>query len=117
MAELLLRRGDAAQARHVVEEAVGNLWRNRHEHVADALALRAAIVPAYGSGGAAVFPDLRVLRHGPPAGGSARPPGRHGRSRTAASTSRSTSTASRPRRSCSASTVSCSPRTPEFRRR
>ncbi|HTJ35069.1 MAG TPA: hypothetical protein VL738_17715 [Dactylosporangium sp.] len=60
LAELLLRRGDAAQARQVIEEAVGNLWRNRHDHVADALALRAEIVLADGSG-AAIFPDLRAL--------------------------------------------------------
>ncbi|MGC5021288.1 tetratricopeptide repeat protein [Micromonospora sp. DT47] len=48
LADLLRQRGDVAGARQVVEEAVANLWRNGHERVASALALRAAIVHAGG---------------------------------------------------------------------
>jgi tetratricopeptide (TPR) repeat protein len=50
LADLLRQRGDVAGARQVVEEAVANLWRNGHERVASALALRAAIVQAGGTG-------------------------------------------------------------------
>ncbi|MGN9765329.1 tetratricopeptide repeat protein [Micromonospora sp. SD12] len=50
LADLLRQRGDVAGARQVVEEAVANLWRNGHERVASALALRAAIVHAGGTG-------------------------------------------------------------------
>ncbi|MFG3303470.1 tetratricopeptide repeat protein [Micromonospora chersina] len=49
LADLLRQRGDVAGARQVVEEAVANLWRNGHERVASALALRAAIVHAGGT--------------------------------------------------------------------
>ncbi|MET8907374.1 tetratricopeptide repeat protein [Micromonospora sp. NPDC004551] len=49
LADLLRQRGDLAGARQVVEEAVANLWRNGHERVASALALRAAIVHAGGT--------------------------------------------------------------------
>ncbi|MCM0674777.1 tetratricopeptide repeat protein [Micromonospora phytophila] len=49
LADLLRQRGDVAEARQVVEEAVANLWRNGHERVASALALRAAIVQAGGT--------------------------------------------------------------------
>ncbi|NES28450.1 tetratricopeptide repeat protein [Micromonospora terminaliae] len=49
LADLLRQRGDLAGAREVVEEAVANLWRNGHERVASALALRAAIVHAGGT--------------------------------------------------------------------
>ncbi|MCW6004032.1 tetratricopeptide repeat protein [Micromonospora sp. CPCC 205371] len=49
LADLLLQRGDVRQARQVVDEAVDNLWRNGHERVAAALALRAAIVQASGA--------------------------------------------------------------------
>jgi tetratricopeptide (TPR) repeat protein len=49
LADLLLQRGDVPQARQVVEEAVENLWRNGHERVTAALALRAAIVLAGGT--------------------------------------------------------------------
>ncbi|SCF24812.1 Tetratricopeptide repeat-containing protein [Micromonospora chaiyaphumensis] len=49
LADLLRQRGDLAGARQVVEEAVANLWRNGHERVASALALRAAIVHAAGT--------------------------------------------------------------------
>ncbi|MGI5151851.1 tetratricopeptide repeat protein [Plantactinospora sp. CA-294935] len=50
LADLLRERGDVAEARQVVEEAVANLWRDGHERVASALALRAAIVQAGGTG-------------------------------------------------------------------
>ncbi|BCY10528.1 hypothetical protein L3i22_056160 [Actinoplanes sp. L3-i22] len=50
LADLLLERGDGARARQVVEEAVANFWRNGHARVATALALRAAIVHAGGTG-------------------------------------------------------------------
>lgn len=50
LADLLRRRGDLVEARQVVEETVANLWRNGHEKVASALALRAAIVQAGGTG-------------------------------------------------------------------
>ncbi|MEU1841383.1 tetratricopeptide repeat protein [Micromonospora chersina] len=49
LADVLRQRGDVAGARQVVEEAVANLWRNGHERVASALALRAAIVHAGGT--------------------------------------------------------------------
>lgn len=49
LADLLRQRGDVAGARQVVEEAVANLWRNGHERVASALALRAAIVHSGGT--------------------------------------------------------------------
>ncbi|MER7334614.1 MULTISPECIES: tetratricopeptide repeat protein [unclassified Micromonospora] len=49
LADLLRQRGDVAGARQVVEEVVANLWRNGHERVASALALRAAIVHAGGT--------------------------------------------------------------------
>lgn len=49
LAELLLRRGNVSQARQVVDEAVDILWRNGHERVATALALRAAVVAASGA--------------------------------------------------------------------
>ncbi|TYB39750.1 tetratricopeptide repeat protein [Micromonospora sp. AP08] len=49
LADLLRQRGDVAGARQVIEEAVANLWRNGHERVASALALRAAIVHAGGT--------------------------------------------------------------------
>ncbi|WP_188197048.1 tetratricopeptide repeat protein [Nonomuraea sp. SYSU D8015] len=41
LADVLLRRGDAGQARQVIEEAIGTYGRNRHERIAGALALRA----------------------------------------------------------------------------
>ncbi|GIE31195.1 hypothetical protein Ait01nite_042400 [Actinoplanes italicus] len=50
LASLLLERGDVAGARQVVEEAVANFWNNGHERVASALALRAAVVQAGGTG-------------------------------------------------------------------
>lgn len=50
LAELLLQRGDLVRARPVVEEMVTNLHQNRHERVAVALALRAEVVCAAGSG-------------------------------------------------------------------
>lgn len=60
LAELLLQRGDLAQARQVVEEMVANLHHNRHERVAVALALRAEIVRAAGSG-EQTFPGIDWL--------------------------------------------------------
>ncbi|TKK89740.1 tetratricopeptide repeat protein [Herbidospora galbida] len=44
LADLLLRRGDVARAREVIEEAVGNFWRSGHERVAAALAVRGEII-------------------------------------------------------------------------
>jgi tetratricopeptide (TPR) repeat protein len=60
LADLLLRRGNQAEARQIVEEAVANLWRNGHERVASALALRAVIVHAAGTG-EPLFPGLSQL--------------------------------------------------------
>ncbi|MEV6595701.1 tetratricopeptide repeat protein [Actinoplanes sp. NPDC051346] len=60
LADLLRQRGDVTQARQVVEETVENLWRNGHERIASALALRAAIVHAGGTG-EPPFVDLRPL--------------------------------------------------------
>ncbi|GLX96188.1 tetratricopeptide repeat protein [Herbidospora sp. NBRC 101105] len=50
LADVLLRRGDVAQARQVVEEAVGVYWRSGHERVAAALAARGEIVVAGDTG-------------------------------------------------------------------
>jgi tetratricopeptide (TPR) repeat protein len=50
LADLLLQRGDVRQARQVVDETVDNFWRNGHERIATALALRALIVKAEGAG-------------------------------------------------------------------
>ncbi|WP_432867288.1 tetratricopeptide repeat protein [Microbispora rosea] len=60
LADVLLRRGDIGQARQLVEEAVGNFWRNGHERVATALALRAEIVVAAAAGESA-FTGLEQL--------------------------------------------------------
>ncbi|WP_203752411.1 tetratricopeptide repeat protein [Actinoplanes cyaneus] len=60
LADLLLERGDVAQARQVVEEAVANFWRNGHARVATALALRAAVVHA-GRTGEPLFVGLDQL--------------------------------------------------------
>lgn len=49
LAELLLQRGNAREARPVVEEVVENFRRNSHERIAPALALRAEVVAAEGS--------------------------------------------------------------------
>ncbi|WP_433089464.1 tetratricopeptide repeat protein [Dactylosporangium sp. CA-052675] len=46
LAELLLSRGALPAARAAAEEMVANLWRNGHDRVAVALALRAEIVRA-----------------------------------------------------------------------
>ncbi|GAA3389213.1 tetratricopeptide repeat protein [Cryptosporangium minutisporangium] len=50
LAALLRQRGDVPGARQVIEEAVANLWDSGHERVASALALRAVIVHAGGTG-------------------------------------------------------------------
>lgn len=62
LAEVLLRRGDLRQAQQVAEQAMDNLWRNGHERLATALALRAEIVAAGGTG--PLFPDLGQLPDG-----------------------------------------------------
>lgn len=49
LADVLLQRGKLREARQVIEEAVDNFWRNGHERVAPALALRAEIVQAEGA--------------------------------------------------------------------
>ncbi|GAA1641743.1 hypothetical protein GCM10009679_53530 [Saccharothrix algeriensis] len=59
LAEVLLRRGDLRQAQQVAEQAMDNFWRNGHERLATALALRAEIVAAGGTG--PLFPDLHQL--------------------------------------------------------
>ncbi|HEV7708524.1 MAG TPA: hypothetical protein VGP16_10055 [Asanoa sp.] len=51
LAEVLLQRGNVGEARRVVEETVANFWRNGHERIATALALRAEIVRADGAEG------------------------------------------------------------------
>ena len=60
LADVLLLRGNVAQARQVIDEAVGTFWRNGHERVATALALRAEILHA-GDSGEPLFADLDRL--------------------------------------------------------
>lgn len=60
LADVLLQRGDLRQARQVIEETVDNFWRNGHERVATALALRAEIVKA-DSRQVASFPGVDQL--------------------------------------------------------
>jgi tetratricopeptide (TPR) repeat protein len=60
LADVLLQRGNLGEARKVIEEALGNFWRNGHERVATVLALRAEIVAAE-SGNEPLFPDLKQL--------------------------------------------------------
>jgi tetratricopeptide (TPR) repeat protein len=60
LADVLFRRGDIAQARQVIEEAIGNFWRSGHERIATALALREEIAMA-GGGGEPSFPGLEQL--------------------------------------------------------
>ncbi|MEU2612214.1 tetratricopeptide repeat protein [Micromonospora sp. NPDC007271] len=60
LADVLLQRGNVGQARQIIEETVGNFWRNGHERVATALALRAVIVQARDSG-EVLFPGLDQL--------------------------------------------------------
>ncbi|MFB4283104.1 tetratricopeptide repeat protein [Nonomuraea sp. MTCD27] len=60
LAEVLLRRGDLRAARETVEETIQNFWRNGHERIATALALRARIVTAAG-GGEPAFVALEQL--------------------------------------------------------
>jgi tetratricopeptide (TPR) repeat protein len=50
LAHLLRQRGKLRDARPVADEAVANLWRNGHAKLASALALRAAIIQASGTG-------------------------------------------------------------------
>ncbi|WP_285619184.1 tetratricopeptide repeat protein [Kineosporia sp. NBRC 101677] len=50
LADLLRQRGDLTAAREVVEETVDNLWRNGNERLTWAMALRAQIVLAQGTG-------------------------------------------------------------------
>jgi tetratricopeptide (TPR) repeat protein len=50
LADLLRRRGKLRDARPLAEEAVANLWRNGHAQLPSALALRAAIIQAGGTG-------------------------------------------------------------------
>ncbi|GAA2382251.1 hypothetical protein Cme02nite_53380 [Catellatospora methionotrophica] len=60
LADVLLQRGDVAQARQVVEETVDNLWRNGHPRVASALALRAEVMAVHPAGGP-LFPQVDQL--------------------------------------------------------
>lgn len=60
LADILLRRGHVREAREAVEETLGNFWRNGHERIATALALRAEIITA-GGWDEPAFPDLRQL--------------------------------------------------------
>lgn len=60
LADVLLRRGNVREAREAVEEALANFWRNGHERVATALALRAEIVRA-GAGDEPTFVGLEQL--------------------------------------------------------
>lgn len=60
LARLLLQRGDLRRAREIADEAVANLRDNRHERVADLLALRAVIAVAEDAGEAPI-PDLDQL--------------------------------------------------------
>ncbi len=48
LADVLLRSGRTQEAREAIEETVGNFWRNGHEKVAGALAVRAEVVKAEG---------------------------------------------------------------------
>jgi tetratricopeptide (TPR) repeat protein len=63
LADVLLQRGNFGQARQVIEETVDNFWRNGHERVATALALRAEIVKAKGAK-EALFPRMDELPDG-----------------------------------------------------
>lgn len=60
LADVLLQRGDVRGARDVAEEAVHNLWRNGHDQLGSALALRAEVVHAGGTG-EPLFPDVGQL--------------------------------------------------------
>jgi tetratricopeptide (TPR) repeat protein len=60
LADVLFQRGNVGEARKVVEEMLATLWRNGHERVAAALALRAEIVTAEG-GNEPPFPGLEQL--------------------------------------------------------
>ncbi|PZG23117.1 tetratricopeptide repeat protein [Nonomuraea aridisoli] len=60
LADVLFRRGDLHGARAAVEETIGIFWRDGHERVATALALRARIVTAAGHQEPA-FPALEQL--------------------------------------------------------
>lgn len=60
LADVLFQRGNIGEAREVIEETLGNFWRNGHERVATALALRAEIVTAEG-GNEPLFPGLEHL--------------------------------------------------------
>ncbi|MEV4533098.1 tetratricopeptide repeat protein [Asanoa sp. NPDC049518] len=51
LAAVLLQRGNLAEARQVVDETVDNFWRNGHERVATAIALRGEIMAAGGETG------------------------------------------------------------------
>ena len=60
LADVLFQRGDIREAREVIDEMVVTLFRNRHERVAAALALRAEIVTVQGRN-EPLFPDLEQL--------------------------------------------------------
>ncbi|MGH3390141.1 MAG: tetratricopeptide repeat protein [Actinomadura sp.] len=60
LADVLLERGNIREAREAIEETIGNFWRNGHERVATALALRAEIVTSEG-GNEPLFPGLEQL--------------------------------------------------------
>jgi tetratricopeptide (TPR) repeat protein len=60
LADVLFQRGNIGEARKVADEMVANLWRNGHERVAAALALRAELVTAQG-GNEPLFPRLEQL--------------------------------------------------------
>ncbi|MEV4623109.1 tetratricopeptide repeat protein [Asanoa sp. NPDC049573] len=60
LADVLLQRGNVREARQVIEETVANFWRNGHERVATALALRASILRAEGVDGP-LFAELTQL--------------------------------------------------------
>jgi tetratricopeptide (TPR) repeat protein len=60
LADVLLRAGKMSEAREAIEETVGNFWRNGHEKIADALAVRAEIMKAGGMDGSS-FTCLEAL--------------------------------------------------------
>jgi tetratricopeptide (TPR) repeat protein len=63
LADVLYRRGDLQEAREAAEETVATFWRDGHERVAGALALRAEILKAAGTEGPA-FGGLESLPDG-----------------------------------------------------
>ncbi|WP_405104065.1 tetratricopeptide repeat protein [Micromonospora sp. NBC_01412] len=74
LADLLRQRGDVAEARQVVEEAVANLWRNGHERVASALGAASGDCARRWHGRVALRGPAPTAGRGRRAGGASRHP-------------------------------------------